>query len=150
MSRRVSPTCSINHHNTPPRRLLPWHCRCGVVGTDRLHQRVLFPTTCQLNSLTGAFASRRARIDWIWSKALRLCARKGLETVSDCLSKDVTAPDVVASSFPQVVVEAATRTAAMAQAAPLRNGRETKVLLTTREKGSNLIGTEPATCFSEY
>lgn len=49
-------------------------------------------------------------------------------------------------SFPgvslQVVVEAATRTAAMAQATPVRNGRETKVLLTTREAGTNLIGTE--------
>lgn len=44
-------------------------------------------------------------------------------------------------TYSEVVVEAATRTAAMAQAAPLRNGRETKVLLTTREKGSNLIGT---------
>lgn len=42
----------------------------------------------------------------------------------------------------QVVVEAATRTAVMAQATPVRNGKETKVLLTTREAGTNLIGTE--------
>lgn len=42
----------------------------------------------------------------------------------------------------QVVVEAATRTAAMAQATPVRNGKATKVLLTTRERGTNLIGTE--------
>uniref|UniRef100_A0A7N6BU54 BIG2 domain-containing protein n=1 Tax=Anabas testudineus TaxID=64144 RepID=A0A7N6BU54_ANATE len=34
-----------------------------------------------------------------------------------------------------------TRTAAMAQATPVRNGKETKVLLTTRERGTNLIGT---------
>ncbi|GLD74208.1 nuclear pore membrane glycoprotein 210 isoform X1, partial [Lates japonicus] len=40
-----------------------------------------------------------------------------------------------------VIVEAATRTAAMAQAAPVRNGKETIVLLTTRERGTNLIGT---------
>lgn len=30
----------------------------------------------------------------------------------------------------------------MGQAAPVRNGKETKVLLTTRERGTNLIGTE--------
>lgn len=39
-------------------------------------------------------------------------------------------------------MEATTRTAAMAQATPVRNGKETKVLLTTRERGTNLIGTE--------
>lgn len=39
-------------------------------------------------------------------------------------------------------MEAATRTAAMSQATPVRNGKETKVLLTTRERGNNLIGTE--------
>lgn len=50
---------------------------------------------------------------------------------------------MVSVFFPQVVVEAATKTTAMAQAAPLRNGRETKVLLSTREKGTNLIGSEP-------
>lgn len=36
----------------------------------------------------------------------------------------------------------------MAQAAPVRNGKETKVLLTTREKGTNLIGNEPGTYLS--
>ncbi|XP_044207721.1 nuclear pore membrane glycoprotein 210 [Thunnus albacares] len=44
-------------------------------------------------------------------------------------------------TYREVVVEAATRTAAMAQATPIRNGKETKVHLTTREAGTNLIGT---------
>lgn len=37
-------------------------------------------------------------------------------------------------------METPTRTAAMAQATPVRNGKETKVLLTTKERGTNLIG----------
>lgn len=41
----------------------------------------------------------------------------------------------------QVVVEATTWTAAAAQAAPVRIGKETKVLLATRGTGTNLIGT---------
>ncbi|CAK6957463.1 LOW QUALITY PROTEIN: nuclear pore membrane glycoprotein 210 [Scomber scombrus] len=44
-------------------------------------------------------------------------------------------------TYREVIVEAATKTAAMAQATPIRNGKETKVLLTTRERGTNLIGT---------
>lgn len=32
----------------------------------------------------------------------------------------------------------------MAQPTPVRNGKETKVLLTTRESGTNLIGTKLA------
>ncbi|GLD74210.1 nuclear pore membrane glycoprotein 210 isoform X1 [Lates japonicus] len=47
----------------------------------------------------------------------------------------------VLKTYREVIVEAATRTAAMAQAAPVRNGKETIVLLTTRERGTNLIGT---------
>ncbi|KAM9350611.1 nuclear pore membrane glycoprotein 210 [Symphorus nematophorus] len=47
----------------------------------------------------------------------------------------------ILKTYTEVVVEAATRTAAMAQATPVRNGKETKVLLTTRERGTNLIGT---------
>ncbi|XP_044066781.1 nuclear pore membrane glycoprotein 210 isoform X1 [Siniperca chuatsi] len=47
----------------------------------------------------------------------------------------------ILKTYREVVVEATTRTAAMAQATPVRNGKETKVLLTTREKGTNLIGT---------
>lgn len=70
----------------------------------------------------------------------RLC----LEHSYNCAAEDLT---VTPSSFPQVVVEAARKTAAMAQAAPLRNGRETKVLLTTGEKGTNLIGSKPTCCF---
>ncbi|TKS77795.1 Nuclear pore membrane glycoprotein 210 [Collichthys lucidus] len=47
----------------------------------------------------------------------------------------------VLKTYTEVVVEASVRTAAMAQATPVRNGKETKVLLTTRERGTNLIGT---------
>ncbi|XP_054647663.1 nuclear pore membrane glycoprotein 210 isoform X2 [Dunckerocampus dactyliophorus] len=47
----------------------------------------------------------------------------------------------VLKTYREVVVEAATKTAAMAQASPVRNGKETKVLLTTRVQGNNLIGT---------
>nr|XP_015823657.2 nuclear pore membrane glycoprotein 210 isoform X1 [Nothobranchius furzeri] len=44
-------------------------------------------------------------------------------------------------TYREVVVEAPTKTTAMAQATPVRAGKETKVLLTTRERGTNLIGT---------
>lgn len=44
----------------------------------------------------------------------------------------------------QVVVEAARRTAATAQPTPVRHGKESKVLLSTRERGTNLIGTKAA------
>ncbi|KAG8002559.1 hypothetical protein GBF38_015020 [Nibea albiflora] len=47
----------------------------------------------------------------------------------------------ILKTYTEVVVEASMRTAAMAQATPVRNGKETKVLLTTRERGTNLIGT---------
>ncbi|XP_035513048.1 nuclear pore membrane glycoprotein 210 isoform X2 [Morone saxatilis] len=47
----------------------------------------------------------------------------------------------ILKTYIEVVVEAATRTAAMAQATPVRNGKASKVLLTTRERGTNLIGT---------
>uniref|UniRef100_H3C4Q9 Nucleoporin 210 n=1 Tax=Tetraodon nigroviridis TaxID=99883 RepID=H3C4Q9_TETNG len=46
----------------------------------------------------------------------------------------------ILKTYTEVVVEAARRTAAMAQPTPVRNGKETKVLLTTRERGTNLIG----------
>lgn len=42
-----------------------------------------------------------------------------------------------------MVVEATPRVTAMAQPTPVRNGKETKVLVTTRERGTNLIGTDP-------
>ncbi|KAF1390292.1 hypothetical protein PFLUV_G00056550 [Perca fluviatilis] len=47
----------------------------------------------------------------------------------------------VLKTYREVVVEATTMTAAMAQATPIRIAKETKVLLTTRGKGTNLIGT---------
>ncbi|XP_072222450.1 nuclear pore membrane glycoprotein 210 [Leuresthes tenuis] len=47
----------------------------------------------------------------------------------------------VLKTYREVVVEAPNRTAAMAQSVPIRTGKETKVLLTTRERGTNLIGT---------
>ncbi|XP_040914179.1 nuclear pore membrane glycoprotein 210 [Toxotes jaculatrix] len=47
----------------------------------------------------------------------------------------------VLKTYREVIVEAAERTAAMAQATPIRNGKETKVHLTTRERGTNLMGT---------
>ncbi|XP_013866027.1 nuclear pore membrane glycoprotein 210 [Austrofundulus limnaeus] len=47
----------------------------------------------------------------------------------------------VLKTYREVVVEAPTRTSAMAQASPVRPGKETKVLLTTRDRGTNLIGT---------
>ncbi|XP_068603355.1 nuclear pore membrane glycoprotein 210 [Brachionichthys hirsutus] len=43
-------------------------------------------------------------------------------------------------TFAEVVVDAPTRTAVMGQLTPVRIGKETKVLLTTREKGTNLLG----------
>ncbi|XP_061908725.1 nuclear pore membrane glycoprotein 210 isoform X1 [Entelurus aequoreus] len=47
----------------------------------------------------------------------------------------------VLKTYTEVVVEAATKTVAMAQASPVRIGKETKVLITTRGQGNNLIGT---------
>uniref|UniRef100_A0A8C9X3Y4 Nucleoporin 210 n=1 Tax=Sander lucioperca TaxID=283035 RepID=A0A8C9X3Y4_SANLU len=46
----------------------------------------------------------------------------------------------VLKTYREVLVEAPTKTAAMAQATPVRIAKETKVLLTTRGKGTNLIG----------
>uniref|UniRef100_UPI0037E7A905 nuclear pore membrane glycoprotein 210 n=1 Tax=Semicossyphus pulcher TaxID=241346 RepID=UPI0037E7A905 len=43
-------------------------------------------------------------------------------------------------TYIEVVVKAPTRTAAMAQSTPVRIGKETKVHLTTRERGTHLIG----------
>ncbi|RVE70662.1 hypothetical protein OJAV_G00067530 [Oryzias javanicus] len=47
----------------------------------------------------------------------------------------------VLRTYREVFVKAPSRTAAMAQATPVRIGQEAKVLLTTAEKGTNLIGT---------
>lgn len=47
----------------------------------------------------------------------------------------------VLRTYREVVVEKSARTTAMAQATPIRNGKETKVHVTTRERGTNLIGT---------
>ncbi|KAM4737044.1 LOW QUALITY PROTEIN: nuclear pore membrane glycoprotein 210 [Anableps anableps] len=47
----------------------------------------------------------------------------------------------VLKTYREVIVEAPTRTAAMAQPSPVRSGKETKVLLTTGARGTNLIGT---------
>lgn len=47
----------------------------------------------------------------------------------------------VLKTYREVLVEASTKTTAMAQATPVRNGKQTKVYLTTRERGTNLIGT---------
>ncbi|XP_033825392.1 nuclear pore membrane glycoprotein 210 isoform X2 [Periophthalmus magnuspinnatus] len=44
-------------------------------------------------------------------------------------------------TYREVVVEASVRTTAQAQATPLRSGEETKVYISTRERGTNLIGT---------
>ncbi|KAF3860656.1 hypothetical protein F7725_000911 [Dissostichus mawsoni] len=46
----------------------------------------------------------------------------------------------VLKTYREIVVEASTSTAAVAQATPVRIGKETKILLTTRER-NNLIGT---------
>ncbi|XP_067096636.1 nuclear pore membrane glycoprotein 210 isoform X1 [Osmerus mordax] len=43
-------------------------------------------------------------------------------------------------TYREVVVDPATRTAVLAQAVPVRSGKETRVLLTTRERGTHLIG----------
>ncbi|XP_061698487.1 nuclear pore membrane glycoprotein 210 isoform X2 [Syngnathoides biaculeatus] len=47
----------------------------------------------------------------------------------------------VLKTYREIVVESATKTAAMAQALPVRIGKQTEVLLTTRGQGTNLIGT---------
>ncbi|KAM3871773.1 nuclear pore membrane glycoprotein 210 [Diretmus argenteus] len=46
----------------------------------------------------------------------------------------------VLRTYREVVVGAVTRTAAMAQAAPVRNDKDIKVQLTTSERGTNLVG----------
>ncbi|KAM4571950.1 nuclear pore membrane glycoprotein 210 isoform 2-T2 [Fundulus diaphanus] len=46
----------------------------------------------------------------------------------------------VLKTYREVIVEAPSRTAAVAQPSLVRSGKEAKVLLTTREKGTNLIG----------
>ncbi|XP_068163279.1 nuclear pore membrane glycoprotein 210 [Antennarius striatus] len=46
----------------------------------------------------------------------------------------------VLKTFTEVVVGASTRTAVLGPVTPVRIGKETKVLLTTRERGTNLLG----------
>lgn len=47
----------------------------------------------------------------------------------------------VLKTYREVVIEGCSRTTALAQETPLRSGKETKVFITTRESGTNLIGT---------
>lgn len=62
--------------------------------------------------------------------------------------------DLLSPSSLQVVVDAVTRTAALAPGTAVRSGEETKVVLTTKERGTNLIGTEPSfkrsVCFYSF
>ncbi|KAM6977831.1 nuclear pore membrane glycoprotein 210 [Aplochiton taeniatus] len=75
------------------------------------------------------------------SGVLQVDARTGAGVARDAGSVTVyyEIPGLL-KTYTEVVVSGATRTAAMAQATPVSNGKETKVLLTTRESGTNLIG----------
>uniref|UniRef100_A0A8D3APS9 Nucleoporin 210 n=1 Tax=Scophthalmus maximus TaxID=52904 RepID=A0A8D3APS9_SCOMX len=94
--------------------------------------------TAQLTSPDGAHGTWSSSANSI----LQVDPRSGAAVARD--SGTVTVyyeiPGVL-KTYREVIVEAATRTAAIAQPAPVRNGQETKVLLTTREGGTNLIGT---------
>ncbi|XP_071332766.1 nuclear pore membrane glycoprotein 210 isoform X1 [Trachinotus anak] len=94
--------------------------------------------TAQLNSPDGAHGTWSSSANGV----LQVDPKSGAAVARD--SGTVTVyyeiPGVL-KTYREVVVEAATRTTAMAQPAPVRNGKETKVLLSTRERGTNLIGT---------
>ncbi|XP_037334069.2 nuclear pore membrane glycoprotein 210 [Pungitius pungitius] len=112
-----------------------------AIHPEDAHRLVVGDVVCftaQLTSPDGGHGS--------WSSSstgvLQVDPRSGAAVARD--SGTVTVyyeiPGVL-KTYREVIVDAATRTVAAAQAAAVRMGKETRVLLSTRGKGTNLIGT---------
>ncbi|XP_037539895.1 nuclear pore membrane glycoprotein 210 [Nematolebias whitei] len=112
-----------------------------AIYMDESNKLVVGDVVCfqvQLTSPDGVSGTWRSSADSV----LQVDSRSGAAVARD--SGTVTVyyeiPGVL-KTYREVIVEAPTRTSAMAQASPVRPGKETKVHLTTRERGTNLIGT---------
>ncbi|KAM8862436.1 LOW QUALITY PROTEIN: nuclear pore membrane glycoprotein 210 [Spinachia spinachia] len=112
-----------------------------AVHPDEAHRLVVGDVVCFTAHLTSPDGARGS-----WSSSstgvLQVDPRSGAAVARDSGTATVyyEIPGVV-KTYREVVVEAATQTVAAAQAAPVRMGKETKVLLSTRRSGTNLIGT---------
>ncbi|KAM6929481.1 nuclear pore membrane glycoprotein 210 isoform 2-T2 [Lycodopsis pacificus] len=112
-----------------------------AIHPDEAHRLVVGDVVCFTTQLTSPDG-----VHGTWSSSangvLQVDPKSGAAVARD--SGTVTVyyeiPGVL-KTYREVVVEAATPTAATAQATPVRIGKETKVLLSTRGSGSNLIGT---------
>ncbi|XP_031701211.1 nuclear pore membrane glycoprotein 210 isoform X2 [Anarrhichthys ocellatus] len=112
-----------------------------AIHPDEAHSLVVGDVVCftaQLTSPDGVHGTWSSSANGV----LQVDSKSGAAVARD--SGTVTVyyeiPGVL-KTYREVVVEAATQTAATAQATPVRIGKETKVLLSTRGSGSNLIGT---------
>lgn len=112
-----------------------------AIHPDEAHRLVVGDVICfsaQLSSpdgVPGTWSSSAAGVLQVDPKSGAAVARD-----SGTVTVYYEIPGVL-KTYREVVVEATTTTAVMAQATPVRIGKETKVFLTTRERGSNLIGT---------
>ncbi|KAM3617700.1 uncharacterized protein V6R79_009936 [Siganus canaliculatus] len=112
-----------------------------VIHPPESHRLVVGDVVCFSGQLTNSDGAQGT-----WSSSanniLQVDPKSGAAVARD--SGTVTVyydiPGVL-KTYREVVVEAATRTAVMAQPTPVRSSKETKVLLTTRGRGTNLIGT---------
>ncbi|XP_075955942.1 nuclear pore membrane glycoprotein 210 isoform X1 [Anarhichas minor] len=112
-----------------------------AIHPDEAHRLVVGDVVCftaQLTSPDGVHGTWSSSANGV----LQVDPKSGAAVARD--SGTVTVyyeiPGVL-KTYREVVVEAATQTAATAQATPVRIGKETKALLSTRGSGSNLIGT---------
>ncbi|XP_067448776.1 nuclear pore membrane glycoprotein 210 [Thunnus thynnus] len=112
-----------------------------AIHPPETHRLVVGDVICFIAQLTSPDA-----VQGTWSSSannvLQIDPKSGAAVARDSGTATVyyEIPGIL-KTYREVVVETATRTAAMAQATPIRNGKETKVHLTTREAGTNLIGT---------
>uniref|UniRef100_A0A3Q3XAI0 BIG2 domain-containing protein n=1 Tax=Mola mola TaxID=94237 RepID=A0A3Q3XAI0_MOLML len=111
-----------------------------AIHPQEAHRLVVGDVVCfsaQLTSPDGGHGSWSSSANGV----LQVDAKSGAAVARD--SGTVTVyyeiPGIL-KTYTEVVVQASTRTSAMAKSIPVRNGKETKVLLTTRERGTNLIG----------
>ncbi|XP_029363031.1 nuclear pore membrane glycoprotein 210 isoform X2 [Echeneis naucrates] len=95
--------------------------------------------TAQLNSAEGTLGTWSSSANGVLQVDPKTGAAVARDTGTVTVYYEI--PGVL-KTYREVIVEAASRTAAMAQGAEaVRSGKETKVLLTTREQGTHLIGT---------
>lgn len=109
-------------------------------GADEIHGLVVGDVVCFNTPVVGLDGG-----DGVWSSSadgfLEVDPKSGAAVARGAGTATVYyAIAGFLKTYIEVVVKAPTRTAAMAQPAPVRIGKETKVLLTTKERGTHLIG----------